>query len=414
METEAVLSPYKVLDLTDEKGLFCGKLLADLGAEVIKVEKPGGDSARNKGPFYHDIPDPEKSLFWFALNTGKKSITLDIESTDGKELFKRLVTTADFVLESFPPGYMKELGLDYSTLSEINPKIIMTSISPFGQTGPFSDFKGADIVCSAMGGQMYISGEPDDTPIQIGVPQAYLHAGADAAIGSLFALWHRERTGQGQLVDVSVQEAVTWEGFHNQSVWDLNKRNIRREGIRRQFGPSLMRVLFPCKDGHVAVYVIGGRVGGKGQKAFVEWMDSEGMADDFLRNFDWDGFDAATFSEELAIKLEEPFERFYLTKTKQELFDEAVKRRFLLAPVYSTKDLMEMEHLKARDFWVEVEHPELGTTITYPGAAYKSSVPNYQIRGCAPLIGEHNQEIYGKGLGIPSAELEQLGELGVI
>ena len=414
METEAILSPYKVLDLTDEKGVLCGKILADLGAEVIKVEKPGGDPARSIGPFYHDIPDSEKSLFWFAFNTGKKSITLNIASIEGRALFKRLVRTADFVLESFPPGYMKELGLDYLALSKANPRIIMTSISPFGQTGPFSDFKGSDIVCMAMGGEMHLCGDPDNTPIQITVPQAYLHAGAEAAIGSLFALWSRERTGEGQHVDVSAQEAVTWAGFHNQSIWDLNKRNIRREGVRRQFGSSLMRVLFPCKDGHVAVYVIGGSLGGKGQKAFVEWMDSEGMADDSLRDFDWDNFDAATFGEELALKLETPFERFYLTKTKQELFDEAVKRKFLLAPVNSIKDLMEMEHLKARDFWVEIEHPELGDTITYPGAPYKSSVPNYEIKGRAPLIGEHNQEIYRRGLGISQEELAQLKETGVI
>ena len=152
MENEATLSPYKVLDLTDEKGLLCGKILADLGAKVVKVEKPGGDPARNNGPFYHDIPDPEKSLFWFAFNTGKKSITLNIESTDGKKLFKRLAKTADFVLESFHPGYLKEFGLDYLSLTKINHKIIMTSISPFGQTGPFSDFKGPDIVCMAMSG----------------------------------------------------------------------------------------------------------------------------------------------------------------------------------------------------------------------------------------------------------------------
>ena len=186
------------------------------------------------------------------------------------------------------------------------------------------------------------------------------------------------------------------------------------KGIRRQFGPSLMRVLFPCKDGHVAVYIIGGSMGSKGQRAFVEWMDSEGLADDFLRYFDWDNFDAATFSEELAMKLEAPFERFYLTKTKEELFEEALKSKFLLAPVYSTEDLMKMEHLKARDFWVEVEHPELEANITYPGAAYKSSVPNFQIRGRAPLIGEHNQEIYGEGLGIPQAELAELKSLSVI
>lgn len=414
MENEATLSPYKVLDLTDEKGLLCGKILADLGAKVVKVEKPGGDPARNNGPFYHDIPDPEKSLFWFAFNTGKKSITLNIESTDGKKLFKRLAKTADFVLESFHPGYLKELGLDYLSLTKINHKIIMTSISPFGQTGPFSDFKGPDIVCMAMSGEMYLCGEPEDTPIQITVPQAYLHAGAEAAVGSLFALSYRERTGEGQHVDVSAQEAITWAGFHNQSTWDLNKRNIRREGIRRQLGPSLMRVLFPCKDGYVAVYIIGGRTGGKGQRALVEWMDSEGMANDFLKSIDWDTFDAATFSEELALKMEEPFEKFYLTKTKQELFDQAVKRKFLLAPVNSTKDLMEMDHLQARNFWVEIEHPELEDVITYPGAPYRSSVPNYEIRGRAPLIGEHNQEVYGQELGIPQEKLLKFKEMGVI
>jgi len=414
MTAEAILSPYRVLDLTDEKGLLCGKILADLGARVIKVERPGGDPARNIGPFYHDHPDPEKSLFWFAFNTGKKSITLNLQSAEGRELFKRLAQNTDFVLESYPPGYMKEMGLDYPSLSRINPGIIMTSISPFGQTGPFSSFKGPDIVCTAMGGEMYLTGEPDDRPIQLTVPQAYLHAGAEAAVGSLFALWHRESTGEGQLVDVSIQEAVAWEGFHNQSIWDLNQRSIRREGIRRQFGSSLMRVLFPCQDGHVAIYIIGGSLGGKGQKAFIDWMDSEGMADDFLRNLDWDSFDAATFNEELALRMEEPFEKFYLTKTKQELFAEAVKRKFLLAPVNSTRDLMEMEHLKAREFWVEIEHPELGTTITYPGAPYKSSMPNYEIRGRAPLIGEHNQEIYEKELGITPAELARWKETGMI
>ncbi len=407
MQAESLLSPYRVLDLTDEKGLLCGKILADLGAEVIKVERPGGDAARNIGPFYHDMPDPEKSLFWFAWNTGKKSITLNLESRPDRQLFKKLVATADIVLESFPPGYLKELGLDFPSLSRISPGIIMTSISPFGQTGPFRDFKGPDIVCTAMGGVMYLTGEPADTPIQLSVPQAFLHAGAEAAVGSLFALWHRQNTGEGQQVDVSIQEAVTWECFHNQSFWDLNRRNIRREGIRRQFGPSLMRVLFPCRDGHVAIYIIGGNLGGKGQLAFVKWMDSEGMSNDFLRDFDWDSFDAATFSHELALKLEEPFGRFYLTKSKQELFHEAVKRKFLLAPVNSTRDLLEMEQLKARGYWTGIEHAELGEVIPYPGAPYHSSAPNYAIRGRAPLIGEHNQEILQPKLNLPPLKQPQ-------
>lgn len=153
-KVEGMLSPYRVLDLTDEKGLLCGKLLGDLGADVIKIEPPGGDTSRNVGPFYKDIPDPERSLFWFAFNTSKRGITLDIETADGQDVFKRLVTSADFVIESFPPGHMDRLGLGYPALNEINPGVIMVSISPFGQTGPYKDYKSPDIVACAMGGQM--------------------------------------------------------------------------------------------------------------------------------------------------------------------------------------------------------------------------------------------------------------------
>jgi len=179
--SETALGPYRVLDLTDEKGLLCGMLLAGLGADVIKVERPGGDLARNIGPFYDDIPHPEKSLLWFAYNLNKKGITLNIETVDGREIFKRLVKTSDFVIESFPPGYMARLGLDYSALSQINPRIIMTSITPFGQTGPYRDYKGSDLICMASGGLMYVSGDPDRPPVRITIPQAYCHAGAHLA-----------------------------------------------------------------------------------------------------------------------------------------------------------------------------------------------------------------------------------------
>ena len=138
---EAFLAPYRVLDLTDERGLFCGKILGDLGADVIKIEKPGGDPVRNIGPFYHDIPDPEKSLFWFAFNTNKRGITLNLEAHDGREIFKRLVKSSDFVIESFEPGYLAGLGLAYSALREINSRLIMVSITPFGQTGPYAHYK---------------------------------------------------------------------------------------------------------------------------------------------------------------------------------------------------------------------------------------------------------------------------------
>src|SRR4030042_5378186 len=167
---EGMRSPYRVLDLTDEKGLLCGKLLADLGADVMKIERPGGDPARNIGPFYHDIPHPEKSLYWFFYNANKRGITLNIETNDGKEILKRLVKSADFILESFKPGYMDSLGLGYSALSEINPRIIMTSITPFGPDGPYGKFKSADIVNQALSGWMNRCGDDDRAPVQMGIP----------------------------------------------------------------------------------------------------------------------------------------------------------------------------------------------------------------------------------------------------
>ena len=184
---QSLLAPFRALDITDEKGFLCGKVLGDLGADVIKIEKPGGDPARSIGPFYHDIPDPEKSLYWFAFNMNKRGITLDIETADGQQIFKKLATTADFVIGSFPPGYMDKLGLGYSALSEINPQTIVTSITPFGQTGPYQDFKGSDIVAMAMSGLMYLIGDPDRPPVRISFPQAYLHAGVEGAVGSMVA-----------------------------------------------------------------------------------------------------------------------------------------------------------------------------------------------------------------------------------
>ena len=182
---QKLLSPYRVLDLTDEKGLLCGKILGDMGADVIKIERPGGDSARQLGPFYHDDPDPEKSLYWFAFNTNKRGITLNIESADGLDVFKRLVKSADFVVESFAPGHMDRLGIGYRDLEQINPGVILVSITPFGQSGPYVErlYKDTDMILWALGGMMAICGDPDRPPNQISFPHAYLHGGAEAAQG---------------------------------------------------------------------------------------------------------------------------------------------------------------------------------------------------------------------------------------
>jgi crotonobetainyl-CoA:carnitine CoA-transferase CaiB-like acyl-CoA transferase len=410
-KVESMLSPYRVLDLTDEKGLFCGKLLGDLGADVIKVEKPGGDPARSIGPFYQDEEDPEKSLLWFAFNTSKRGITLDIEVPDGREAFKSLVKTADFIVESFPPGYMGKLGLGYEELEKINPGVIMISITPFGQTGPYKDYNAPDIVLWAMGGRMYSVGDADRPPLRISYhSQAYLQAGLDAAMVALLALYYRQLTGEGEFVDVSVQAAAAQP---SDSSWDIQKRIRYRGGV---LNPGLqIRRTWRCQDGLVTWIFMPGQMGGRRRnEAFINWMDSEGMADDFLKEFDWDNLDYAEVTQETIDRLEAPTVKFFMQHTKLELLEGAVKHRILFYPQFDTTDILESVQLSARGYWVELEHPELDATITYPGAFAKFSETPPQITRRAPLIGEHNQDIYKNELHMSDQEIKRLKQSKVI
>jgi benzylsuccinate CoA-transferase BbsE subunit len=409
-----MLSPYRVLDLADEKGLFCGKLLGDLGADVIKVERPGGDPARSIGPFYHDEPDPEKSLFWFAFNTSKRGITLDIETADGHEIFKRLVKTADIVVESFPPGYLDKLGLGYSALEKENPGIILVSITPFGQTGPYRDYKGPGIAVWAMGGPMYVVGDADRPPVQISHhSHAYLHASAEAGVGAMFALYYRQLTGEGQHVDQSIHSAVAQ--INNVTpTWDM-MRQIRRRSDQLRVGMKIRAATkWPCKDGHVLFQFSGGPLAQRNNPAVVKWLDAEGAADDYLRGFDWTTFDLATSTQETIDQLERRVGRFFMSRTKAELLEGAVKYRVMLYPVANAADILQDTQLAIRDFWVQLEHPELGTTIPYPGGFGKATETPPRVWRRAPLIGEHNREIYEEELGIPREEILALKQARVI
>lgn len=410
-----LLEGYRALDLTDEKGFVCGRVLADLGVDVIKVERPGGDPSRNIGPFYHDIPDSEKSLYWFAYNAGKRGITLNIESADGQGIFKRLVKGADFVIESFSPGYLDKLGLGYSALSQINPRIILASIAPFGQTGPYKDFKAPDIVCWALSSYMFIVGDPDRPPVRISFPHAYAYGGAQGAAASLIAHYHRELTGEGQHCDISIQQYLTFLGMWELPFWSMNKVIMKRSGPFRQNAVNLLRtrIIWPCKDGHVVFLVMGG-VSARGTRALVDWMDSEGMATEALKQEEWENFDMFWAPQEKVNSIEEAIGKFFLKHTKSELYEGALQRHIMLYKVSQINDLAEDDHLAARNYWVEVEHPELGTTVTYPGAFAKFSETGCGIRRRAPLIGEHNEEIYEKELGFSKDELTILKQGGVI
>ena len=414
--SQGLLPSYRVLDLSNEKGVYCSKILADIGADVIMVEPCGGCPARGIGPFYKDSPNSERSLFWFAYCCNKKSITLDLENADGRLLFTKLAAKADVVIESFAPGYMESLGLGYDELCKIKPDIIMTSITPYGQKGPYKDFQASDLVCWCMGGFAYLSGDRDRPPVQVSFPHAYLSGASEGAAGTMTALYYREISGQGQYVDVSIQAAVAKHMMNAPMFWQESNVNLQRAGQFRvglSFA-SAQRVIWKCKDGEVAFFFWGGKTGVRTNEALVAYMDEEGLAPEFMKKMDWATFDSAKASDELFGELARHVGNFFLKHTKQELFSEAVKRRMTLYPVQSVVEISEAEQLKHREFWEEVQHPELEATLLYP----RIPAPFPQGAGVkvrrAPFIGEHNQEIYEGELGIPKHDLAKLKKAGVI
>lgn len=388
---EAALSPYRVLDLSDEKGHLCGKILADLGADVIKIEPPNGDPVRRRGPFYGDRADPEKSLRWWAFNTSKRGVTLNLESRHGRDALKKLAATADFLIESFPPGYMSGRGLGYSDMSRVNPSLIYVSVSHFGQTGPYRDYEGSDLVDMAMGGMMYVAGDPDRPPVRISVPQAYLDASLQAASGAMIALWNRRETGWGQHVDVSVQATIPNILVAELPFWEYGHKLLHRAGPSRAVSKHLVRQIHPCKDGHVSVLLIGGPLG-RLIRPLAEWMQKEGAKPD-LMDIPWEALDLARHTQGDIDSWEAALKRFFMEHTRAELYAGAVERHVPLTPGNTIPDLLRYQQLAYRKFWAQVEHPELGERVTYPGEPFKLSRTPWRISRRAPRLGEHNEEV---------------------
>ena len=256
---DSPLGPYRVLDLTEGGVNWAGRLLSDMGADVIKVEPPGGSPTRNRGPFYQDEPHPERSLYWTAYNLNKRGVTLDLERPEGQDLFTRLAATSDFILESSTPGTMRDLGLGYEQMSALNPGIIYTSITPFGQSGPYARYKTTDMALWAMGGALYVCGDGDRPPARVSVPQAEHQGGAQGAAGSLIALFARHATGEGQHVDISIQAAVIRVLMNAASNSVLMGVNIERGGGTKKFEDLTVRDVFPTLDGYIAGTVSGGK-----------------------------------------------------------------------------------------------------------------------------------------------------------
>jgi len=415
---------HRVLDLCEGRAHICGKILGDLGCDVVQIERPGGDPARNVGPFYDDIPDPNKSLWWWAYNMNKRGVTLNIESYDGREIFRRMVTQADFVIESFAPGYLDDLGLGYEELEKINPRVILVSCTAFGTTGPYAHYKAPDMVLMSLGGQTFMAGDDDRPPVQISYPHAWQFAGLHGAMGAMNAHYYRELAGEGQHVESSAQCGVVWTNMNANVTWDISGINTTRGGaIRRMELPQAdgtietvnLRTTFECKDGHVYCGMMGGEAGAPRMRILTQWMEDWGYGVDWMKDYDWEkDYDYSNISQERIDRLEEAVRPFLMAHTKIELYEEALKRGHWLVPIGSPKSVWEDPQLRFREFWEEVEHPELGRTITYPGWPIIQSETPWKPQGRAPLIGEHNEEIYMGELGFLKEELIILKASGVI
>jgi benzylsuccinate CoA-transferase BbsE subunit len=426
-DTPAALDDVRVLDLAGEIGQYCTKLLADLGADVIKIEPPGGDPVRALPPFLHDEADPGRSLYWLNLNTNKRSVTLDIARPEGKQLFEKLVAGADVIVESFQPGYLDSLGLGYAALARIRPDIILTSITGFGQTGPHANYKAPDIVGTAMGGVMWLAGEPMDPPNVPPLKQGYISASIMGAAGTLVALYHRDVSGEGQQVDVSMQESLSLDQETAMQTWDMLQALRCRSGSRGIIPLDIPGIgIYECTDGHVFGYL--GTPGGAPWSAMLDWMVEAGEAEDlaeepyrdFIHNLNLRFLtglpqEPATLGQKIAIMshIAEVLRRFTGKRSKWEMYEGGQSRRLLWGIVSTPKDIAENPQLTARKWLAPVEHTELGETLRYPGPPYRLSETPWAIRLRPPLVGEHNAEVFG-ALGVTEVEWQSLRAEGVV
>jgi crotonobetainyl-CoA:carnitine CoA-transferase CaiB-like acyl-CoA transferase len=410
---DGALSDLRVLDLSGPIGVYCGKLLADLGADVVKVEPPGGDRMRSLGPFFPEVDgvsDGERSLYWWHYNTSKRGITLDLDRAEGRDLFRSLAGEADIVLESFTPGYLDERGCGWQALHAHNPRLILTSVTPFGQTGPYARFKGADIIGQAMGGVMNQVGFADRPPYVIGVEMAYFTVSTLAANGTMFAVFSRDNGGEGQHVDVSMQQAVALGTGSATTYYDILGRIVHRSRFGLS-GDVPFRNTYPCKDGWVFVFIA---VVGTTMEALRDLVNEKAPDLDF--DPDWCDLQKLRGNRPEMAKFQDLLYRFFARYTGRELLEMAFDREppVFAMPIEHADGMLRSPHLQERGFFVEVEHPELQQTITYPGAPYVLPESPWHLSRRAPLIGEHNAEVYRDWLHLDAAAIDRLRSAKVI
>ncbi len=411
---QGALFPYTVLDLSEGGHNICGRLLGDMGANVIRIEPPKGSQTRLRGPFALDSDGSPKSLYWAAYNSNKKGISLALDTEAGRQVFLKLVDQSDAILESFQPKYLDSLNIGYETLIDRNPQLVHTTMTPFGPTGPYAGFVSTDLISSAMGGMPFISGDEDRPPVRISFPQAELVAGSQAFGAPVAALRHSRNYKIGQHVDVSEQISVMWTLMNATPFPKLHGTDVTRTGAFRKRGPIDARHVFKCADGYVSM-----NAQAKTLKGLLAWISEEIEVEKEILEFDMDewelkpdsdphGKDATEFK-----RVEKTIESFLSKKTKHKIFGKALEAKLLLAPCNTVEDIRKSPQLEARSFWLDIYHPEFSRNITHLGPYMKMSETPLKIFFPSPSIGGDNEEIF-KDIGLSLAQIEKLEKEEVI
>jgi crotonobetainyl-CoA:carnitine CoA-transferase CaiB-like acyl-CoA transferase len=408
-----LLEGFRVVDLTDEKGFFCGRILADMGADVIKIEVPDGDPVRSKPPFLGHEPHPERSITWLAYNAGKRGITLDVAANEGRQILDRLLASADALIESYDPPHLRAMRLAYEELAAVHPHLVVCSITPFGRSGPYAEHRATDLSIVAMGGNAALTGDADRAPLRCTMPTSYFHGGAEAAIGLLTALYARKTIGRGQHVDVSLQEAMISTIMCGAGQWALHKHDRGRSGAKYIVGKTLQREVWRCKDGFVSYGLRGGPARIPGLLATAKWMQEQGLATAAWTDRDWQKYNHNNQSQEEVEALSEPLARFFLTKTMRELFDGAIERGVMLAPVNNSREIAESAQLRSRAFFRELEDAGRGVRYALPARFAEAPGVDMDVRGPAPRLGEHNAEVFDE-IGLDERARVDLRARGIV
>ena len=387
-----LLAPYRVLDLTDERGQLTGMILADLGADVVRIEPREGSAARRAAPRLDSGPDAERSLGFAAYDRNKRSAVLDFAAAGDRDRLLELVAGTDLVLDSGPPALLDQLGLDFARLREANPLLVQVRISAFGQGGPAAAWPASDLTLSALGGPMSVQGDADRAPVRLSVCQAWRHAGAEAAVAALVGHARMRTTGEAVFVDVSAQSAMTWTMLNAMTAHAIQGLDLERDGASLDIGPTKFHLVHECRDGYV-VALCGGRL----TTAILPWLLESGVIDQaWLAREDWKSYDYRVFrGGRFAIPFDElvaTLRRFFRTKTRAELFLPGVERGVTIAPVMTLDDVLAFEQLKVRDYFAPLTLPD-GQSVRAPGPFARPSKTRFEIERPAPRLGEHTQEI---------------------